>query len=217
MLNLKTTLLPLAVAMTVLPLAACSNNETPETETATEVEAPMTDNQDMAAETDMATEPMPEADAPAVPADDMAMSDDMATQSIGEMAAANENLTVLTAALKAAGLDGMLMEGGEYTVFAPTDDAFNKLLTDMGITQEELLADTETLKKVLPYHVVGKVVKAADIPYGQPIETENGGTFTINEDNTITDAKGNTATIVGTDMMATNGVVHTIDTVLMPQ
>lgn len=217
MLNLKTTLLPLAVAMT-LPLAACSNNETPETDTAAEVEAPMTDNQDMAAtDTDMATtEPMAETDASAMPADDMA-ADGMATQSIGEMAAANENLTVLTAALKAAGLDSMLMESGEYTVFAPTDEAFNKLLTDMGITQEQLLADTETLKKVLPYHVVGKVVKAADIPYGQPIETENGGTFTISEDNTITDASGNKAKIVGTDMMATNGVVHTIDTVLMPK
>lgn len=218
MLNLKTTLLPLAVAMT-LPLAACSNNETPETDTAAEVEAPMTEDQDMAADTDMATtEPMAETDA-TMPADDMATAeaDGMATQSIGEMAAANENLTVLTAALKAAGLDTMLMESGEYTVFAPTDEAFNKLLTDMGKTKEELLADTETLKKVLPYHVVGKVVKAADIPYGQPIETENGGTFTIGEDNTITDASGNKAKIVGTDMMATNGVVHTIDTVLMPK
>lgn len=218
MLNLKTTLLPLAVAMT-LPLAACSNNETPETDTAAEVEAPMTEDQDMAADTDMATtEPMAETDA-TMPADDMATAeaDGMATQSIGEMAAANENLTVLTAALKAAGLDTMLMESGEYTVFAPTDEAFNKLLTDMGKTKEELLADTDTLKKVLPYHVVGKVVKAADIPYGQPIETENGGTFTIGEDNTITDASGNKAKIVGTDMMATNGVVHTIDTVLMPK
>ena len=218
MLNLKTTLLPLAVAMT-LPLAACSNNETPETDTAAEVEAPMTEDQDMAADTDMATtEPMAETDA-TMPADDMATAeaDGMATQSIGEMAAANENLTVLTAALKAADLDSMLMENGEYTVFAPTDEAFNKLLTDMGKTKEELLADTETLKKVLPYHVVGKVVKAADIPYGQPIETENGGTFTIGEDNTITDASGNKAKIVATDMMATNGVVHTIDTVLMPK
>ncbi|WP_199507551.1 MULTISPECIES: fasciclin domain-containing protein [unclassified Psychrobacter] len=217
MLNLKTTLLPLAVAMT-LPLAACSNNETAETDTA-EVEAPMTEDQDMAADTDMATtEPMAETDA-TMSADDMATAeaDGMATQSIGEMAAANENLTVLTAALKAADLDSMLMENGEYTVFAPTDEAFNKLLTDMGKTKEELLADTETLKKVLPYHVVGKVVKAADIPYGQPIETENGGTFTIGEDNTITDASGNKAKIVGTDMMATNGVVHTIDTVLMPK
>ena len=108
MLNLKSTLLPLAVAMT-LPLAACSNNETPETDTAAEVEAPMTDNQDMAAtDTDMATtEPMAETDASAMPADNMA-ADGMATQSIGEMAAANENLTVLTAALKAAGLDSML-------------------------------------------------------------------------------------------------------------
>ncbi|GAA0309958.1 fasciclin domain-containing protein [Psychrobacter aestuarii] len=215
MFNLKTTLLPLAVAMT-LPLAACSNNDTAETETPAETEAPMTADQEMTPETEMPAETMPEADASAMPADDMA-ADGMATQSIGEMAAANENLTVLTAALKAAGLDTMLMESGEYTVFAPTDEAFNKLLTDMGKTKEELLADTETLKKVLPYHVVGKVVKAADIPYGQDIETENGGTISISEDNTITDASGNKAKIVGTDMMATNGVVHTIDTVLMPK
>ena len=217
MLNLKTTLLPLAVAMTVLPLAACSNNDTAEVETPAEVEAPMTADQDMTPEADVVVaEPMPETET-MVEVDPVAETDTMATQSIAEMAAANDNLTVLTAALKAADLDTMLMEGGNYTVFAPTDDAFNALLTKMDMTKEELLADTETLKKVLPYHVVPMVVKAADIPYGDDIETANGGTISISDANVITDAKGNTANIVGTDMMATNGVVHTIDMVLMPE
>lgn len=60
-------------------------------------------------------------------------------------------------------------------------------------------------------------VKAADIPYGTDIETANGKTISISEDNVITDAAGNTANITGTDIMASNGVIHTIDTVLMPE
>ena len=61
------------------------------------------------------------------------------------------------------------------------------------------------------------VVKAADIPYNTAIETVNGQTIMISDANVITDASGNTANITGTDMMATNGVVHVIDTVLLPK
>jgi len=196
---LKKNLLSLAMAMIVLPLAACSNNE----EVATPVE---TD-----AETVVVAEPE-------VMAESEPMAADMvATQSIAEMAAGNENLTILTAALQAAGLDTMMMEAGEYTVFAPTDDAFAAVLTKLDVTKEELLANTDLLKSVLPYHVVPMVVKAADIPYGTPIETVNGQMITISDANVITDASGNMANIVGTDMMATNGVVHVIDTVLLPK
>lgn len=62
------------------------------------------------------------------------------------MAAGNENLTILTAALQAAGLDTMMMDAGEYTVFAPTDDAFAAVLTKLDVTKEELLANTDLLK-----------------------------------------------------------------------
>jgi len=145
------------------------------------------------------------------------MMDTMATQSIAEIAADNENLTILTAALQSAGLDTMLMDAGEYTVFAPTDDAFVPVLDALGVTKEELLANTELLNEVLPYHVVPMVVTATEIPYGTDIETANGETISISDANIITDATGNTANITGTDIMATNGVVHTIDTVLMPE
>lgn len=208
---LKKNLLSIAVVSAAMSLAACSNNETTEVETPAEVEAPMTADQEMTPETDMATEPMAETDPMA---DGMDME---ATQTIAEIAAGNENLTILTAALQAAGLDTMMMEEGTYTVFAPTDDAFAPVLEKLGVTKEELLANTELLNKVLPYHVLPMVVMAADIPYGTDVATVNGATINISDANVITDAAGNTANITGTDIMATNGVVHTIDAVLMPE
>ena len=205
---LKKNLLSIAVVTAAMSLAACNDTETvadpaePEVTTEEVVVEPV-------AETE--AEPMVEAEPMA---DDMDME---ATQTIAEIAAGNENLTILTAALKAAGLDTMLMEDTKYTVFAPTDDAFAPVLEKLGVTKEELLANTDLLKKVLPYHVVPMEVKAADIPYGTDIETANGKTISISDANVITDATGNTANITGTDIMATNGVVHTIDAVLMPE
>ncbi len=199
---LKKTLLSLAIATTALSLAACNDTET----VADPVEPEVT--------TTEVVEPEVVAD-PAVEVDPMA--DTMATQSIAEIAAGNENLTILTAALQAAGLDTMMMDAGTYTVFAPTDDAFAPVLEALGVTKEELLANTDLLKKVLPYHVVDSVVMAADIPYGTDVATVNGATINISDANVITDATGGTANITGTDIMATNGVVHTIDAVLMPE
>lgn len=203
---LKKSLLSVAIVSAALSLAACNDKEavteTPETETTTEV----------VAEPEAMPEAMPETEAAPV-----AETETAATQSIAELAAGNEKLTILTAALKAAGLDTMMMDAGEYTVFAPTDDAFAALLTKLGVTKDELLANTDLLKTVLPYHVVPMVVKAADIPYGTDIKTVNGQTISISDANVITDASGNTANIVGTDVMATNGVVHVIDTVLLPK
>ncbi|WP_350562549.1 fasciclin domain-containing protein [Psychrobacter sp. CAL346-MNA-CIBAN-0220] len=202
---LKNALLPLVIAMAALSLAACSDKE---------AAAPAETDTTAAVETEAMPEVTPEAEVAAA-VDPMA--DTTATQSIAEIAAGNENLTILTAALKAAGLDTMMMDAGTYTVFAPTDDAFAAVLTKLNVTKEELLANTDLLKSVLPYHVVPMVVKAADIPYDKPIETVNGQMITISDANVITDASGNTANITGTDMMATNGVVHVIDAVLLPK
>lgn len=199
----KKSLLALAIATTALSLAACNDKEV--------VTEPVV-------EPEVTTEEVvvdPAVETPVVEADPMAET--MGTQSIGEIAAANPDLSILTAALKAAGLDTMMMDAGTYTVFAPTDSAFAPVLEKLGVTKEELLANTELLKKVLPYHVVPMVVKAADIPYGTDITTENGKTISISDANVITDAAGGTANITGTDIMATNGVVHTIDAVLMPE
>ncbi|WP_339605598.1 fasciclin domain-containing protein [uncultured Psychrobacter sp.] len=205
---LKKNLLSIAVVTAAMSLAACNDTETvadpaePEVTTEEVVVEPV-------AETE--AEPMVEAEPMA---DDMNME---ATQTIAEIAANNDNLTILTAALQSAGLDTMLMEDTKYTVFAPTDDAFAPVLEKLGVTKDELLANKDLLKTVLPYHVVPMEVKAADIPYGTDIETANGKTISISEDNVITDAAGNTANITGTDIMASNGVIHTIDTVLMPE
>lgn len=204
---LKKNLLSIAVVTAAMSLAACNDKEA-----VTEPVEPAATT-DVVVEPEVAPEAVAEADANAMPTDTATT----ATQSIGQMAAGNENLTILTAALQAAGLDGMMMEAGEYTVFAPTDEAFAAVLTKLNVTKEELLANTDLLKSVLPYHVVPMVVKAADIPYNTAIETVNGQTIMISDANVITDASGNTANIVGTDMMATNGVVHVIDTVLLPK
>ncbi|MGO2997838.1 MAG: fasciclin domain-containing protein [Moraxellaceae bacterium] len=205
---LKKNLLSIAVVTAAMSLAACNDTET----VADPVEPEATTEE-------VVVEPVAETEAdPMVEAEPMA--DDMnmeATQTIAEIAANNDNLTILTAALKSAGLDTMLMEDTKYTVFAPTDDAFAPVLEKLGVTKDELLANKDLLKTVLPYHVVPMEVKAADIPYGTDIETANGKTISISDANVITDATGNTANITGTDIMATNGVVHTIDAVLMPE
>lgn len=204
---LKKTLLSLAIATTAMSLAACNDTETVadpvEAETATTTE-PMAE-----------TEPMVE---PEVAAEPAATADTTATQNIAEVAAGNPDLSTLVAALQAAGLDQTLAADGQYTVFAPTNEAFTAALEKLGITQEELLADKDMLTKVLTYHVVpDATVMAADIPYGTDIKTVNGGAFTISDANVITSASGNTANITQPDVMATNGVIHVIDTVLLPE
>ena len=119
--------------------------------------------------------------------------------------------TTLVAAVKAAGLDETLTDGGPFTVFAPTDEAFAKLPEG---TVESLLADTEKLKKVLLYHVVSGNVMAADVVKMDSAETLNGAKVAINAKDGV---KVNNANVIKTDIGASNGVVHVIDTVLIPE
>lgn len=133
---------------------------------------------------------------------------------IVDAAVANGSFTTLVAALQATGLDQTLdNENAEFTVFAPTDDAFNLLGED---TINALLADTDTLTGILTYHVInGKVDASAAV-------ASAGSTVTmVSGDNVGLSLKGdsllvNTSTVVATDLMTDNGIIHVIDAVLMP-
>lgn len=139
------------------------------------------------------------------------------TSNLVQVAAANPDFSVLVQAVTAAGLADTLSGPGPYTVFAPTNEAFAKLLTDLGVTEAQLLADKALLTKVLTYHVVPAEVISSAIPFDKPITTVEGETFTINRSLQITDQSGRTSNIIATDVAATNGVIHVIDTVLLPK
>lgn len=134
------------------------------------------------------------------------------TDDIVGVAMGNEDFSILVSALQKAELVDTLKGEGPFTVFAPTNAAFEKLLKALDITAEELLAQPD-LAKVLTYHVVAGKVMAADLTDGMTAATVNGQkvTFDLSGDPMVNDAK-----IVTTDVAATNGVVHVIDTILVP-
>jgi uncharacterized surface protein with fasciclin (FAS1) repeats len=137
---------------------------------------------------------------------------------IVEVAQNTENLSTLVAAVKKADLVETLSGEGPFTVFAPTDEAFNALLAKLDITAEELLA-REDLASILTYHVVAGKVMAADLSDGQVVETVNGGELTVSVTDSgvfLTDANGGKSNVTATDVEASNGVVHLIDAVLLP-
>lgn len=127
------------------------------------------------------------------------------------------DFSILVEAVIAAGLVDTLNGTGPYTVFAPTNAAFAKLLTELGVTKEQLLANKALLTQVLTYHVLPARVLKADVPVGAAITTVQGGTFSIDSTLTITDGRGRKAKITGTDVLASNGVVHVLDTVILPK
>ena len=135
-------------------------------------------------------------------------------QSIVDVATANGGFTILIAALEATGLDTTLSDmDSQFTVFAPTDDAFALLGQDV---IDALLADTDTLSDILTYHVIsGEVDSSAAISSaGSLVEMVNGDSvgLSLDGDNLLV----NTATVILVDVAADNGVIHVIDAVLTP-
>jgi uncharacterized surface protein with fasciclin (FAS1) repeats len=124
---------------------------------------------------------------------------------------------ILVEAVVAADLVTTLSGTGPFTVFAPTDAAFAALLTELGITKAALLADKPLLTKVLTYHVVPGLVLKAQVPVGSAITTVQGESFTVNAALAITDQRARSAKITGTDVLASNGVIHVIDKVILPK
>ncbi|NJL23383.1 MAG: fasciclin domain-containing protein [Leptolyngbyaceae cyanobacterium SM1_3_5] len=116
----------------------------------------------------------------------------------------------LVAAVKAAGLVETLKGAGPFTVFAPTDEAFAKLPAG---TVDSLLKDIPKLKQILTYHVVSGKVMAADVVKLKSATTVQGSDVKIDASNGV---KVNDSTVTTPDVAADNGVIHIIDTVLLP-
>jgi len=147
-----------------------------------------------------------------------------AHQTVVEVAVGSKDHTTLVAAVKAADLVNVLQTAGPFTVFAPTNDAFAKLPKG---TVESLLKpeNKATLAKILTYHVVvgnldaASVVKAITDGKGSvTVKTVSGGSLTASlKDGKVilTDENGGTSTVVATDLKATNGVIHVINTVVL--
>ncbi|PZO35221.1 MAG: fasciclin [Leptolyngbya sp.] len=120
------------------------------------------------------------------------------------------SFSTLVAAVKAAGLVDTLKGKGPFTLFAPTDDAFAKLPAG---TVDSLLKDVPKLKAILTYHVVSGKVMAADVSKLTKATTVQGTDVKIDASSGV---KINDATVTTADVAADNGVIHIIDTVLIP-
>lgn len=142
----------------------------------------------------------------------------MTGKDLAGSAGLSDNHTTLLAALKAAGLADQATKSGPFTVFAPENSAFDALpagTVDMLLKPE----NKKTLSGILLYHVVQGSVMAADLKNGQKVKTVNGDMLTVRMKDgkvMLEDAKGGMATVTTADIKATNGVVHSIDKVLMP-
>lgn len=134
------------------------------------------------------------------------------SKDIVDTAVGNSDFSILVSALQKAGLVNTLKGTGPFTVFAPTNAAFEKLLKALDITAAELLAQPD-LAKVLTYHVVPGKVMSTDLTNGLEAATVNGEKVKFD---LTSGAMVNQSKITTADLQATNGVIHVIDTVLVP-
>jgi uncharacterized surface protein with fasciclin (FAS1) repeats len=134
-----------------------------------------------------------------------ALADDIVDIAVGA-----GTFNTLVAAVQAAGLVDTLKGEGPFTVFAPTDEAFAALPAG---TVEALLADIPTLTAILTYHVVPGAVLSTDLTEGMMAETVNGQSVTITLANGV---QVDGANVVTADIVASNGVIHVIDAVILP-
>ena len=130
---------------------------------------------------------------------------------IVDVAVSAGTFKTLVAAVKAAGLVETLKGEGPFTVFAPSDDAFAKLPKG---TVEGLLADLPTLKSILTYHVVAGRVTAADVMKLTTAKTVQGQSVTFQTNGGV---KVDGANVVTADVKADNGIIHVIDSVILPK
>jgi uncharacterized surface protein with fasciclin (FAS1) repeats len=131
---------------------------------------------------------------------------------ITQVVGADKNMTILKKSVTASGLDSVLNGAGPYTVFAPSDKAFNKL--EKGVLDNLLKAENKAhLLEVLNYHVVEGKVNFKDLKDGEKLKTLNGKNLHVHVKDGHVKIEG--AEIQDHDMSSTNGVIHSLDTVMM--
>lgn len=146
---------------------------------------------------------------------------------IVEVATEAGDFTTLVALVGQAGLAGTLSGEGPFTVFAPTDEAFEAAAAELGVSFEalgEYLQDNpDVLTAILTYHVVAGEVPAATVLTlgGQSVETVEGASFTVNVDAatdavSLTDAVGRDIKVINVNVAASNGLIHIVDKVMLP-
>jgi uncharacterized surface protein with fasciclin (FAS1) repeats len=196
-------------AITAFPQQAISDTYKPQAEQPAAVEEP-TDAAQPGAMEEAADAEKPSAAAEPTEAEQPTASTE---QSIAEIAAGDENFEILTAAIEAAGLTEALSDSDlSITVFAPTDEAFEAL--PEGTLDELLLPENrDQLAQLLTYHVVDGEVRSTDLASGE-VDTLTGApvTVTVGEESVTI----NEANVVTADIEASNGIIHAIDTVLLP-
>jgi len=213
----KTTLfLVLLVIFSTILIAGCTTQQPVATSTPTPVPtvtteittAPMTTEITVVPTTTVVTA------APTTTVITVAPTTQAGMKNIVETAEADGRFTTLVTALKATQLDGNLSGPGPFTVFAPTDNAFDKLPDG---TIDNLLKDPNKfyLKKMLLYHVVNRELKASDVMRLGSIDTLEGQSLLIGVSSGTIFVNGN-AKIITADIECSNGVIHVIDTVLTP-
>ncbi len=135
-------------------------------------------------------------------------------KTIVKAAAEAGNFKALTNAIHTAGLEKTLSGKGPFTVFAPNDDAFEKVPSKILI---DLLGDKEKTKKVLSFHVAHTKIMSEDMKNLKTIKTIDGGELSVHPHRIGHGIKINDAEVVQQDLECTNGVIHVIDKVLMPK
>lgn len=202
----STTLHVLSAGLLAMAISSCGGDKTAEN-TATDTSTVETTVDSTAMMTDSARMAKPEG----VMVDGVAMTPD---KTIVQNAVQASSVTTLVKAVQAAGLDGTLSGPGPFTVFAPTNDAFNKLPNGAlaGLLKPE---SKEKLKSVLTYHVIAGRLLAQDLKDGQELTTVNGEKIKVS----VKDGKVmiNNATVQTPDVISSNGVTHLIDNVLLPE
>lgn len=136
------------------------------------------------------------------------------TETITEVAANDNSLSTFNQAIEAAGLTEALSEPGPYTVFAPSDQAFDALPPD-ALQQLLLPENRDQLRQLLSYHVVPEALPANQLQSGQ-VDTLAGAPLTVEVDPGIQDVAVNNAVVTQPNLQASNGIVHVVDQVILP-